>query len=151
MFIRMIFSPCVWSCPLSISWTAQPLVQLCIMRRCVMRKNWFTIFNGKVTTRAYIIKIWLFLQYLLNCWPDYNQTWFGSTASQAGMSCGKIVLLHSRSRSQQRLKMLLNVCWDNIFLTTKHFVAKPGMVMQYHKPDCHAEKFVHCVQGQGHT
>ena len=45
-----------------------------IMRWCVMQKNWFTIFNVKVTARAYIIKIWLFLLYLLTC----NQTWFDS-------------------------------------------------------------------------
>ena len=25
------------------------------------------------------------------------------------------------------------------------------MVMQHHKPECHAEKLVHCVQCQGHT
>ena len=29
--------------------------------------------------------------------------------------------------------------------------AKPGMVMQHHKPKCHAEKLVHCVQCQGHS
>ena len=58
------------------------LVWLCIiMRLCVMQKNWFTIFSVKVTVRAYIIKIWLFLLYVLNCWSVCNQTWFGSTAS----------------------------------------------------------------------
>ena len=35
--------------------------------------------------------------------------------------------------------MLVNVCPDDIFLTTEHFVTKPGMVMQHHKPQCHAE------------
>ena len=59
-------------------------------------------------------------------------------------------LLCSRSRSQQRFKMLLNVL-DNVFWTTEHFVAKPGMVMQHHKPKCHAEKLIHCVQCQGHS
>ena len=40
-----------------------------IMRQCVMlQKNWFTIFNVKVTARAYIIVIWLFLLYTLSCW-----------------------------------------------------------------------------------
>ena len=52
-----------------------------IMRWCVVQKNWFTIFNVKVTARAYIIKIWLFLLYLLNCWSSCNQTWFDSAAS----------------------------------------------------------------------
>ena len=58
------------------------LVWWCIItRRCVMGKNWFIIFSVKVTARAYLIKIWLFLLYLLNCWSVCNQTWFDSTAS----------------------------------------------------------------------
>ena len=44
------------------------LVCLCsiIMNQSVMQKTWFTVFSVKVTVRAYIIKIWLFLLYLLN-------------------------------------------------------------------------------------
>ena len=60
-----------------------------IMRRCVMWKNWFTIFNVKVTARAYIIKRRPFLLYLLSCWYVCNQIWFVSTASEARVSCGK--------------------------------------------------------------
>ena len=41
---------------------------------CRAEKNWFTIVNVKVTVRAYIIKIWLFLLYLPNCWSVCNQT-----------------------------------------------------------------------------
>ena len=47
--------------------------------------------------------------------------------------------------------MSVNVCPDVILRTTEHFVTKPGMVMQHHKPVCHAEKLVHCVQCQGHS
>ena len=54
-----------------------------------MQKTWFTVLNVKVTARAYMIKIWQFLLYLLNCWLICNQTWFDSTASYAGVSCGK--------------------------------------------------------------
>ena len=58
------------------------LVRWCtIMRQCVLWKDWFTIFNVKVTARAYIIKIWLFLLHLLNCWSICNQTWFDGTES----------------------------------------------------------------------
>ena len=60
-------------------------------------------------------------------------------------------LLHSRSRIQQKFKMSANVCPDDIFWTTEYFVTKPGMVMQHHKPECRVEKFVHCVQCQGHS
>ena len=50
------------------------LVCLCsIMSQSVMQKNWFTVFNVKVTARAYLFKIWLFLLYLLNCWSICNQ------------------------------------------------------------------------------
>ena len=47
--------------------------------------------------------------------------------------------------------MLVNVCPDDIFWTAEHFVTKPAMVMKHHKPECHAEKLVHCVQCQGHS
>ena len=60
-------------------------------------------------------------------------------------------LLHLRSRSQWRFEMLINVFPHDIFWTTGHFVSKSGMVMQHHKPECHAEKLVHCVQYQGHS
>ena len=69
-----------------------------------------------------------------------NQTWFDSTASYAGVFCGKMGLLHLRSRSQQRFKMSVNVCQDDIFWTIKYFVTKFGMVMQQNEPECHAEK-----------
>ena len=84
------------------------------MRQCVLRKDWFTMFNVEVTVKAYITKIWLFLLHLLNCWSVCNQTGFDSTASWVGESCGKMGLLCSRSRSQRRFKMLLNVCPDDI-------------------------------------
>ena len=47
--------------------------------------------------------------------------------------------------------MLVNVCPDNIFWTTEHVITKPGMVMQHHKPECLAEKLLHCIQCQGHS
>ena len=49
------------------------------------------------------------------------------------------MVLRSRTSSQQTFRMLVNVCSDDIFWTTEHFVAKPGMVMQHQKPDCHTE------------
>ena len=42
----------------------------------IQKKNWFTVFHVKVTARAYIIRMWLFLLYLLNCWSVCNQTFF---------------------------------------------------------------------------
>ena len=80
-----------------------------------MQKNWLPVFNVKVTVRAYIIKILLFLLCLLNCWSVCNQTLFDCTASYAGVSCGKKGLLCSRSRSNRRFKMSVHVCFDDIF------------------------------------
>ena len=48
--------------------------------------------------------------------------------------------LRLRSRSQRRFKMSVDVCLDDIFWITEHFVTKFGMVMQHHEPECHAEK-----------
>ena len=75
MFVQMISSE-----PQNI--LLPNMVWLCsIIGQSVMQKNWFTLFNVKVTGRAYIIKIWLFLLYLLNCWFVCNQAWFDSLLS----------------------------------------------------------------------
>ena len=72
-------------------------------------------------------------------------------------------LLRSRSRSQQRFKMSVNVCPDDIFSMclivsalyllncSTTFVIKLGVVMYYHEAMCHAEKLVHYFQCQGHS
>ena len=54
-------------------------------------------------------------------------------------------------QSQRRFKMSVNVCPDDIFWITEHFVTNFGMVMQHYEPDCHAEKLVHRLQCQGHS
>ena len=36
--------------------------------------------------------------------------------------------------------MSVNVCRDDIFLSTVHFVTTLGMVMQHHEPECRAQK-----------
>ena len=81
--------------PDGILWTTNHfrpnLVLWCIiMRWSCMWKNLFTIFKVKVTVRAYLLKIWLFLLYLLNCWFVCNQTWYLSTTSYAGVFCEKL-------------------------------------------------------------
>ena len=58
--------------------------------------------------------------------------------------------LHSRSRSQQWLKMSVNVCPDDIFWSREHFVTKLAVVMQHHKPEC-CEKIGYCNQSQGYS
>ena len=82
------------------------------MRWCVLWKNCFTIFNVKVTARAYMIKIWLFLLYFLNCGPFATK--LGLIVQDHKRKCPVVKkgLLHSRSRSQRRFKMSVNVCQD---------------------------------------
>ena len=147
MFVGMIFSE-------SQNILLPNLVWWCsIISQSVMQKNWFTIFNVKVTARAYIIKIWLFLLYLLNCWSVCNQTWFDRPARWE-----KKCLLWSGSRSQWRFKMSVNVCPDDIVWTAEYFVNKLGMVMQHHEPECYVDFFYYFflggrgyLQGQGHS
>ena len=53
----------------------------------------------------------------------------GVTPSWAELSCEKTGLLCSRSRSQQRQKISMNVCLDVIFWTAEPFASKPAMMM----------------------
>ena len=52
-------------------------------------KKLFANFKVKVTVRAHMIKIWLFLIYYLNCWFLGNKTWSDDTSSEARVSCEK--------------------------------------------------------------
>ena len=52
-------------------------------------KNWLAVFKVRVTARAYIVRIWLFLLHLLHCWPFCSQSWFDGAFSHAGVSCEK--------------------------------------------------------------
>ena len=119
---------------------------LSIIRWCVMQTIWFTIFNVKITARAYIIKIWLCLLYFLNYWSICKQTWFDSTALEARVSCGKKLLLHSRSRSQWRFKMLANVCLDDIFYKPQNIFSSNLVCLCTTISQCHAEKLICYLQ-----
>ena len=68
------------------------------------------------------------------------------------MSCGKIRLLHSRSRSQRWFKISVNVCPDDIFWTTKHFCYQmwSGDAASWAKVSCRRKQNCY-LQGQGHS
>ena len=80
--------------------------------------------------------------YLLNCQTFGYQPWYCDAASQARVSCKKIGLLFSRSRSQQ------GFIWPNydrfyyIFWTADPFATKLGLIVHY-KPEWLIEK-LHC-------
>ena len=62
-----------------------------------------------------------------------------------------IALLWSRSRSQERLRIPVNVQLHDISSTAEAFVTRLGMVMHHHGPKCHARKQISCLQVQGHS
>ena len=126
------------------------LVWLCsIMIQIVVQKNWFSIFNVKVTARAYIIQIWLFVLYLLNCWLQPNLIWYYSITSQSVQWKNWITAFKVKVTAKvQNVSECLSGWY---LLNTYHFVIRLGMFMQDHKPECHAEKVVHSLQCQGHS
>ena len=155
-------------CPDDISWTknilSPSLVGLCsIISQCVIQKNWFTVFNVKVTVRAYIIKVWLFLVYLLHWWLVCNQIWFYGVAYKQECPVQKWEYCIQGQGHREGSKcwwifgqMIFSLCvWScplSISWTVQpFFFSKLGMVAYYHEAMCHAETFVHYLQCQGHS
>ena len=56
----------------------------------------------------------------------------------------------ARSRSQESLRIPVNVQLNNISSTAEAFVTRLGMVTHHHEPECHARKYICCLQVQGH-
>ena len=124
-FLWMIISQCVQSHPLSISWLINHFLpnlewRCVIMRRCVMQKNWFTIFNVKITVRASIIKMWLFFS--IDIFGDKLKLVFSPDV----ILCGLLGSKHQLSK----------------FETTGLFATKLGLIVQHHKLECSVEKWV---------
>ena len=88
--------------------------------------------------------------YLQNCLTFCYQTWYCDALSWARVSCKKIGLLFSKSRSQWRFKTLLNLYVSHIFETTKYYVSKLGIVIHITSRTVEQKKKVICYfQGQG--
>ena len=45
---------------------------------------------------------------------------------------------------------LSRFCLDCTFCTAQPFVTKLGIMVYHHEPECLAERWVRCLQGQGH-
>ena len=52
----------------------------------------------------------------------------------------KIWITALKVKVTAKFKMLVNVCPDDIFWITEHFVTKFGMAIQHHEPECQAEE-----------
>ena len=90
---------------------------------------------------------WYFLNRRTFCY----QTRYCDASSWAGVSCKKICLLFSRSRSKQGLVWSKYDSFYCIFRIADPFATKLGLMVHYHKPECLMKKLDCCVQGQGHS
>ena len=91
-------------------------------------KNWFVSSRWRSQQRLIWFKkqqqFWL---NFLDSWSFCNRTWFDGVNSIISLSVTG--LLRSRSRSQWRLKMSMNLCPNDIFWTTERFITKLRMVI----------------------
>ena len=67
------------------------------------------------------------------------------------MSSENVGLLCSRSMSQPRLKVSVDVSLDYILCIAEPFVTKPSMVRHHYKPEHQKRKMGFYLQGQGHS
>ena len=123
-----------------------------IMSQIVFQKDWFAVF--KVTFMDNIVKICLFnilseLLILLHL----NLIWWHiiMIISWIVLWNDWIALLWSRSRSQKRFRIPVNVHLDDISSAAESSVTKLNMVMQNHGPKCPARRLVCCLQVQSHS
>ena len=79
-----------------------------------------------------------------------NSIWVQIIISKE-VSIENVGLLFSRSMSQPRLNVSVNVRLDDILCIAEPFVTKPSMVRHHYKPECHMQKMGFCLQGQGHS
>ena len=129
------------------------LVLWCIiMSQIVFQKDWFAVVKVKGTVQDNIIKICLFniLSELLIL-LQLNLVWWHIIIRWIVMWKDWIALLWSRSRSQKKFRIPVNVHLDDdISSAAKPSITKLGMMMQNLGPKCHARRLVCCLQGHGH-
>ena len=122
------------------------------MSQIVFQKDCFAVFKVKVTVKNNIIKIWLFdiLCELLTL-LQLKLVWWHIIIRCIVLWKDWIALLWSRSKSQKRFRIPVNVHLNDISSATEPSVTKFGMVMQHHGPKYHARRLVSCLQVQGHS
>ena len=123
-----------------------------IMSQIVCQKDWFTVLNAKITVKDYIMKVWLFniLSELLIL-LQLNLIWWHIIIRWIVLWKDWIALLWSRSRSQKKFRILVNVHLDNISSAAEPSVTKLGVMKQHHGPKCPGKRLVCCLQVQGHS
>ena len=145
MFVQTISSEPLHLLPPNLEWW-------CIIRsQSICQKDWFAVFNVKITAKDHTIKILLSnisseLLILLQpslVWWHIIRSWIVSWKDW-------IALLWSRLRLQKRFKIPVNVRLHNISTTARPFESKLGMwciIMS----QSHARRLVCCLQRRGHS
>ena len=119
-------------------------------------KKWDSIFKVKVTVWTYIthqnttVSTISFISSKPVSLLQPNSTWVYIIISKE-VSSENVGLLCSRSMSQPRLKVSVNVSLDGILCIAYPFVTKPSMVRYHYKPERHMRKMGFYLQGQGHS
>ena len=118
----------------------------------MFQKDWFAVLKIKVTVKDNIIKIWLFnmLSELLIL-LQVNLVWWYIIIRWIVLWKDWIAVLWSRSRSQKKFRIPVNVRLHYISSAAEPSVTKLGMVMEHHEPKCPARRLVCCLQVQGHS
>ena len=119
----------------SLNLVLPSLVWWCIcMNQIVFQKDWFAVFKVKVTVTDNTIKIWLFniLSELL-IHLQVNLVWWHIIIRLIVLWKDWNALLRSRSRSQKRFRIPVNVHLNNIFSAAESSVTKHGL--NYHTKD----------------
>ena len=116
-----------------------------IMSQIVFQKDWFAVFKVKVTVTDNIIKICLLniLSELLIL-LQLNLVRWHIIIRWIVLWKNWIALLSSRSRSQKRFKIPVNVYLDYLSSAAEPSVTKLGMVMHHYGPEWHTRWFVCC-------
>ena len=121
-------------------------------RWIVFWNDWYAIFKVSVTVKNNLIKIRLFniLSELLIL-LQLNLVWWYIILWWVVLWKDWIALLWSRSRSQKRFRIPVNVHLDDISSAAERSVTKLVMMMQHLGPKCPARRLVCCLQVQGHS
>ena len=129
MFVLMISSESLNLLPPNL------LLWCIIMNQIVFQKDWFAVFKVKVTVKYNIIRIWPFNilseQLIL---LQLNLAWWHNIIRWIVSWKDWIALLWSRSRSQKRFRIPVNVHLDDISSAAEPSVTKLGTVMVMRAP-----------------
>ena len=98
-----------------------------IMSQIVLQKDWFAVFKIKVTAKGHIIKIWLCdMSFELLILLQLNLVWRHIITRWNVLWKDWIALFWSRSRSQKRFRILMNVHLDDHSAAAESSVTKLG-------------------------